>query len=86
MKRGSNGKYEIAAVGGESARTFVPNPLPPEPPLVLQGPIQLLLDAIPRTQYLFSSFSRVMLSWVYAGFTYRMFAFRKCPVVPGHGL
>jgi len=44
MKRGPTGTYQITTVGGESVRAFVPNPLPPEPQLVLQGPIQLLLE------------------------------------------
>ena len=44
MKRGVTGRYEITAVGGETVQAFVPHALPPEPPLVLQGPIQLLLE------------------------------------------
>ena len=44
MKRGLTGRYAITAIGGESVRAFVPHPLPPEPPLVLHGRIQLLLE------------------------------------------
>jgi Fic family protein len=44
MKRGLTGRYEVATVGGEAIRAFVPRPLPPEPSLVLQGPIQSLLE------------------------------------------
>ncbi len=33
MKRGSTGRYEITKVGGEQVRSFIPNPLPPDPPL-----------------------------------------------------
>jgi hypothetical protein len=34
MKRGLTGHYlPLPSAGGEAARAFVPNPLPPEPPL-----------------------------------------------------
>jgi Fic family protein len=44
MKRGSTGRYEVTKVGGEAVRAFIPHPLPPGPPLMLQGPIQPLLE------------------------------------------
>lgn len=44
MKRGLTGHYEITHVGGETVRSFVPDPLPPNPPLVLDGPRQALLE------------------------------------------
>jgi Fic family protein len=44
MKRNLTGRYETTSVGGETVRAYIPNPLPPNPPLVLQGPIQLLLE------------------------------------------
>jgi len=44
MKRGLTGKYEISTIGGETVRAFIPKPLPPDPPLILQGPIQTLLE------------------------------------------
>ena len=44
MKRGLTGKYELSAIGAEKVRTFIPKPLPPDPPLMLQGPIQTLLE------------------------------------------
>jgi Fic family protein len=44
MKRGPTGVYEVTTAGGETVRAFLPRPLPPEPPLVLQGPIQPLLE------------------------------------------
>jgi Fic family protein len=44
MKRNLTGRYETTSVGGETVQAFIPNPLPPDPPLVLQGPIQLLLE------------------------------------------
>ena len=45
MKRGETGRYEVAAAGGESVRAFVPTPLPPVPPLALEGPLQQALEA-----------------------------------------
>jgi hypothetical protein len=33
MKRRSTGEYETTATGRETVRTFVPAPLPPDPPL-----------------------------------------------------
>jgi hypothetical protein len=39
MKRGLAGHY----AGGEKARAFVPNPLPPAPPLELDAEIQELI-------------------------------------------
>ena len=44
MKRGPTGTYEISTIGGEKVRAFTPTPLPPAPPLILQGPIQTLLE------------------------------------------
>ncbi len=44
MKRGPTGRYEVQTVGGETVRAFIPLPLPPDPPVVLQGPLQSLLE------------------------------------------
>lgn len=45
MKRGKAGRYEVTSVGGEKVRAFVPAPLPPVPPLVFEGDLQLRLEA-----------------------------------------
>ena len=45
MKREDFGHYEVASVGGERVRAFVPPPLPPEPPLVLAGTLCQLLES-----------------------------------------
>ena len=45
MRRGEIGRYESATVGGERVRAFVPLPLPPDPALVLDGPLQQALEA-----------------------------------------
>ncbi len=45
MKRTRAGTYETTAVGGETVRAFVPAPLPPVPPLVLDGAARDALDA-----------------------------------------
>ena len=37
MKRDKTGEYETTNVGGELIRAFLPNPLPPNPPLQLVG-------------------------------------------------
>jgi len=42
--RGATGRYEITNAGGESVRAFVPAPLPPFPPLALDG-LQTALEA-----------------------------------------
>ncbi|MGH3144503.1 MAG: Fic family protein [Rubrobacter sp.] len=44
MKRGSTGRYEITATGGETVHAFVPVPLPPDPSLDLSGERQRLLE------------------------------------------
>ncbi len=44
MERGPTGRYDVTGVGGEEVRAFVPNPLPPEPPLELSGGRQRLLE------------------------------------------
>ena len=44
MKRRNTGRYESTTVAGERVRSFVPCPLPPDPPLKLDGPLQLLLE------------------------------------------
>jgi Fic family protein len=45
MERGVTGTYIETAVGGERVRAFVPRPLPPEPPIVLDGGLQRQLEA-----------------------------------------
>ncbi len=44
MKRGIQGYYETISTVGETVKAFVPNPLPPTPPLELSGPLQKKLD------------------------------------------
>jgi Fic family protein len=44
MERGPTGQFDATRVGGEEVRAFVPNPLPPEPPLKLSGGRQRLLE------------------------------------------
>jgi Fic family protein len=44
MKRGETGRYEATVVGGETIRAFVPAPLPPLPPLRLDGPLHGALE------------------------------------------
>lgn len=44
MKRGITGRYEISRFGGEEVRAFIPQPLPPHPPLQLNGDLQKLLE------------------------------------------
>jgi cell filamentation protein, protein adenylyltransferase len=45
VKRGPTGRYETTATGGETVRAFVPNPLPPVPPLVMEGGLQPVLES-----------------------------------------
>jgi len=44
MKRGLTGRYEVATTVGERVEAFVPDPLPPRPPLELSGPLQELIE------------------------------------------
>jgi Fic family protein len=44
MRRRATGRYEVTSVGGEQAQAFVPAPLPPVPPLALDGPLQQALE------------------------------------------
>jgi cell filamentation protein, protein adenylyltransferase len=44
MRRGKTGTFEITAAGGEKVRAFVPAPLPPAPPLVFDGDLQVALE------------------------------------------
>lgn len=39
MRRGPTGKYETVSERGQRFSTFVPEPLPPEPPVVMDGPL-----------------------------------------------
>jgi len=43
--RGETGTYEVTAIGGEQVRAFIPTPLPPAPPLILDGSLQQRLEA-----------------------------------------
>jgi Fic family protein len=44
MKRGLTGRYETTTVAGETVRAFIPGPLPPVPPLQLEGALNPLLE------------------------------------------
>lgn len=45
MQRGPTGQYvTVSTVGGEVARTFVPAPLPPSPPLAIGAELRDRLD------------------------------------------
>lgn len=44
MRRGPTGRYEITEIAGESIRAFIPNPLPPQPPLEMTAQRQQLLE------------------------------------------
>ncbi|MBC7348465.1 MAG: Fic family protein [Candidatus Aminicenantes bacterium] len=44
MKRGLTGRYEVIRAGGEEVRAFIPNPLPPNPPLELTTSRQRQLE------------------------------------------
>ncbi len=44
MQRGVTGSYETANIHGEQIRAFIPYPLPPNPPLVLNDQRQRLLE------------------------------------------
>ncbi len=45
MERGVTGRYEATAMAGEQVQAFVPAPLPPDPPLRLDGSLQEILEA-----------------------------------------
>ena len=45
MLRDDQGRYEVTEFGNERVRAFVPPPLPPNPPLVLDGTLQQDLEA-----------------------------------------
>lgn len=44
MERGATGSHEISVVGEERVEAFVPRALPPDPPVVLDGELQQLLE------------------------------------------
>lgn len=45
MERGLSGNYERTTIGEETVQAFVPMPLPPDPRLDLDGPLQQLLES-----------------------------------------
>jgi Fic family protein len=45
MKREDTGRYEVTSGGDEPVRAFVPHPLPPSPPVSLEGDLQRRLEA-----------------------------------------
>jgi Fic family protein len=44
LKRGITGRYEVTRASGEDVRAFIPDPLPPNPPLELTNSRQRLLE------------------------------------------
>jgi len=45
LKRTATGTYEVTTTTGEAVRAFVPQPLPPDPPLQANGQVRDSLDA-----------------------------------------
>ncbi len=45
MQRGESGRYETTSAGGERVRAFVPAPLPPAPPVALDGSLQQVFES-----------------------------------------
>ena len=45
MERGPIGQYDVRVVGGERVNAFIPDPLPPDPPLELDGEFLQSLEA-----------------------------------------
>ena len=45
MKRGQTGRFEVTATSGEQVRAFMPEPLPPRPPLAFDGSLQRIFEA-----------------------------------------
>ena len=45
MRRAETGHNEFTVAGGERVKAFVPAPLPPQPPLELDGPMQQALES-----------------------------------------
>ena len=44
MQRGETGKYQVRNYGDEMVHAFIPAPLPPYPPLSMDGDLQQLLE------------------------------------------
>ena len=44
VERGETGRYQVASFSGEEVRAFIPAPLPPDPPIALEGALQQLLE------------------------------------------
>lgn len=44
MKRGETGRYDRTSAGGEEVRAFIPDSLPPVPPLVFEGGLQRAIE------------------------------------------
>ncbi|MCY4653568.1 MAG: Fic family protein [Dehalococcoidia bacterium] len=45
MRRGETGKYQITNHSGEQVRAYIPAPLPPDPPIAMDGPLQQALES-----------------------------------------
>jgi Fic family protein len=44
VHRGATGRFHNTSTAGETVRAFVPEPLPPSPPLAFEGPLQMALE------------------------------------------
>ncbi len=44
MRREKTGRYQISNHGGEQVRAYIPAPLPPDPPIAMDGPLQQSLE------------------------------------------
>ena len=45
MRRGETGKYQITNHSGEQVRAYIPAPLPPDPPIAMDGLLQQALES-----------------------------------------
>src|SRR6266446_5383872 len=44
MNRGATGRFQNTSTAGETVRAFIPEPLPPNPALAFDGPLQMALE------------------------------------------
>lgn len=58
--RGPTGRFEITSIGGEEVRAFIPNPLPPDPPLSLTIEDAGLLEKANRALGRLDGFARLL--------------------------
>jgi hypothetical protein len=80
ITRGPTGRYEVTTTVGERVEAFVPDPLRPQPPLRLSGPLQALIEGAAPSLGRLDSVSMLLPDTAFF-----LYSYKRCLATLGSG-